>query len=135
MRNSITTCDPVPPHVGKVSPRGIRVGSDILYLFHVPSEVGLSNRLSPAMTTPNRPRAGTITINYLRLIANGDLTSPKAIAATLTNAFGAGDYSICLKSLRSTGIDPQAFIDGLEKVCSDILLSQTTLTNRSILGD
>lgn len=87
------------------------------------------------MATPQRPRAGTITTNHLRLIADGDLTSPKIITATLINAFGSGDYSICLKSLHSVGIDPQSFIDGLDKVRSRILPSQITLIGRSIPGD
>jgi hypothetical protein len=69
------------------------------------------------MTTLHRRRASTVTTNHLRLIASGHLTSPGAITATLTDAFGAGDYSAGLKSLHSVGLDPQSFIDGLENVC------------------
>ena len=87
------------------------------------------------MTTPHRPRASTVTTNHLRLIASGDLTSPKTITAILINAFGAGDYSACLKGLQSVGIDPQSFIDGLDKVCSCLLLFQATLTSRVTPGD
>lgn len=82
------------------------------------------------MTAPNRPRASTITTDHLRLIASGDLTSPKTITTTLISAFGAGDYSACIKGLHSVGIDPQSFVDGLDKVCPHPLLSQTTFTSR-----
>ena len=69
------------------------------------------------MTTPHRPRAGSATTGCLRLIASGDLTSPQAITTTLTNALEARDYTSCIKNLRTIGIDPQSFIDGLDKVC------------------
>ncbi|KAF9789530.1 kinase-like domain-containing protein [Thelephora terrestris] len=67
------------------------------------------------MATPHRPRASTITSNHLRLIASKDLTIPKDITATLTNALESRDYSICLKNLHGIGIDPQSYIDGLDK--------------------
>ena len=73
------------------------------------------------MMTLNRPRAASVaTSSYLRLIANGNLTSPQAITTTLTNAFGATDYTQCVRNLchADVGIDPQSFIDGLDKVGS-----------------
>jgi hypothetical protein len=75
------------------------------------------------MAPLQRPRASTITTNSLRLIADGDLISPKVITATLTNALEARDYSTCLKNLQGLGIDPQSFIDGMDKVGSPVLIS------------
>ena len=68
------------------------------------------------MTTPHRPRAGSAA-GYLRPISSGLLTSPREITRALTNALGAADYSDCVKDLRRVGIDPQSYIDGLDKVC------------------
>ena len=73
------------------------------------------------MATPHRPRASTITSNYLRAIASRDLTAPREVATTLTNALEARDYSACLKNLHGLGIEPQSFIDGLDKVRSRLL--------------
>ena len=73
------------------------------------------------MMTPNRPRATSVATNsYLRLIANGNMTSPQVITTTLTNALGATDYTDCVKRLchADGGIDPLSFVDGLDKVCS-----------------
>ena len=71
------------------------------------------------------------TNSYLRLIASGNLTSPQAITVMLTNAFGARDYTDCDKNLCHVdgGIDPQSFIDGLDKVSSCISSSLATLTH------
>ena len=41
---------------------------------------------------------------------------------TLTNALEARDYSTCLKNLHGLGIEPQSFIDGLDKVRSRLPL-------------
>ena len=76
-----------------------------------------SNSPSLVTTTPSPPRASTITADHLRQIANGEFTSPKAIVATLSNALEAKDYSVCLKDLQGIGIEPQLFIDGMDKVC------------------
>jgi len=84
------------------------------------------------MMTPNRPRATSVATNsYLRLIANGNLTSPQAITTTLTNALGATDYPDCVKNLcrPDVGIHPQSFIDGLDKVGSHIFPSLAPLTH------
>ena len=82
--------------------------------------------------TRNRPRATSVATNsYLRLIASGTLTSPPAITTTLTNALGATDYTDCVKNLHhaDVGIDPQSFIDGLDKVGSRIFPSLFTPTH------
>jgi len=68
------------------------------------------------MTTPHRVRAGSAA-GYLRPIVDGRLRSPQEITAILTNVLGAADYSSCVKDLRRVGIDPQSYIDGLDKVC------------------
>lgn len=89
-----------------------------------------SNSPSPVMTTSGPPRASSITANHLRQIANGEFTSPKAIAATLSNALKAKDYSVCLKNLQGIGIEPQLFIDGMDKVGSGLSFPLTILTRQ-----
>lgn len=75
------------------------------------------------MTTPHRPRAGSAA-SYLRPISDGHLTSPHEITRTLTNALEAKDYFDSIKDLRRVGIDPQSYVDGLDKVC--LCLSSTS---------
>jgi len=65
--------------------------------------------------------------NYLSSIADGELTSPEAITRTLTNGFAAKDYSDCIKDLPSVDIDPQSFIDGLDKVSSRLFSPSATI--------
>lgn len=72
------------------------------------------------MTTPSRLRSGS-TASYLRSIADGDLTAPQVITQTLSNALAANDYSNCIKDLPSIDIDPQAYIDSLDKVRPGLL--------------
>lgn len=67
------------------------------------------------MTTPSRIPLSS-TAGFLRSIANGDLTAPQVITRTLTDALAANDYSNCIKNLPSIDIDPQTYIDGLDKV-------------------
>ena len=68
------------------------------------------------MAAPRRSRAGS-SASYLTAIANGDLTSPHAITQILTKALDADDYAECIKDLPSHDINPQSYIDGLDKVC------------------
>lgn len=68
------------------------------------------------MTTPRRHRTGS-TANYFHLIAGGNLKSPQAITKTLTDVLAARDYSDCVKDLAGIGVNPQSYIDGLDKVC------------------
>jgi len=75
-----------------------------------------------ATLTLPRLRVGS-SASYLGSVADGELTSPEAITRTLTNALAANDYSDCVKDLHSLGIDPQSYIDGLDKVCSCLVLS------------
>jgi len=82
------------------------------------------------MTTTHRPRAGSAA-SYLRPIAYERLTSPQGITTTLTNALEAADYSQCVKDLRRVGIDPQSFIDGLDRVRSRPLSLAALIHGRS----
>ena len=80
------------------------------------------------METHRRPRAGSAATNsYLHLIASGDLTSPQVITTTLTNALGATDYSDSVANLSRIGIEPQSFVDGLDKVGTHLFPSSATL--------
>ena len=67
------------------------------------------------MATPPRLRVG-LSAGYLRSIADGDLISPQEITRTLTNVLEAKDYSDYLKDLQSADVNPQSYIDGLDKV-------------------
>ena len=73
---------------------------------------------------PNLPRirAGS-SASYLGSIASEELTSPQEITRTLSDALTAKDYSSCIKDLKNINIDPQAYIDGLDKVRSRLVLS------------
>jgi len=83
------------------------------------------------MTTLSRPRSAS-TASYLRSIADGGLTVPQVITRTLTDALAADDYSDCIKDLSSINIniEPQAYIDGLDKVrpCSFFIPGRSPLT-------
>lgn len=70
-----------------------------------------------ATSTSPRLRPGS-SASYLGSIADGDSTSPEVITKTLTDAFAAEGYSDCIKDLPRVDIDPQSFIDGLDKVGS-----------------
>ena len=81
------------------------------------------------MTALSRPRSAS-TASYLRSIANGDLTAPQVITRTLTDALAADDYSDCIRDLPNINIEPQAYIDGLDKVrpCSFFIPGCSPLT-------
>ena len=51
----------------------------------------------------------------LKAIANWDGSS-KAIYGVLAAAFGAKDYLDCIKNLPKRGIDPESYINNLDKV-------------------
>jgi hypothetical protein len=69
------------------------------------------------MAPETRPRAASAaTKSSLHLIADGDLAFPGAITTALNNALEAKDYSDCVKDLQNVGIDPQSYIDGLDRV-------------------
>ena len=78
------------------------------------------------MTTPRHFRAGSAA-GYLHPIADGRLRSPQEITTILTNVLGAADYSGCIKDLPRIGIDPQSYIDGLDKVRPCFVSSVVTL--------
>ena len=80
---------------------------------------------------PSRLHSGS-TASYLRSIADGDLTAPQAITRTLTNALAGNDYYDCVKDLPGIGIDPQAYIDGLDKVRPCLSLSSVALHSYSL---
>jgi hypothetical protein len=65
------------------------------------------------MTT--RTRAGS-SASYMGSIADGEPKSPQDVTKTITNALLATDYPDCIKDLPSVDIDPQSYIDGLDKV-------------------
>jgi hypothetical protein len=76
------------------------------------------------METHTRPRAASAaTKSGLRLIASGDPTFPKVITETLNNLLEAEDYSDCVKNLQKIDIDPQSYINGLDKVRPCFVLS------------
>ena len=91
---------------------------------YTPLETCLSAKpLGPVIRmTPSRPRSAS-TASYLRSIADGDLTAPQVITRNLTNALTANDYSDYIRDLPSIKIKPQAYIDGLDKVCPRSFLS------------
>ena len=68
-----------------------------------------------SLQRPRDPRSGSAA-SYLRSIADGDLTAPQAITQTLSNALAANDYSNCIEDLPGINIDPQAYIDSLDRV-------------------
>ena len=83
------------------------------------------------MTTLNpRPRSDSLTTS-LRVIASGDLTAPQVVVQILTDALGADNYSECIKNLLSHNIDPQSYIDGLDKVCHSFFLPLAILRSHS----
>lgn len=79
-----------------------------------------------AFASPVPSRVGTLD-GYLRLIADGDLASPQEITTMLNKALEATGYSDCVKGLRNFGIDPQSFIDGLDKASFRLFLPLTAL--------
>jgi len=54
---------------------------------------------------------------YLKKVADWDGKS-RGITQVLVAAFEAKDYPVCIKSLRELGIDPQSYINNLDKVSS-----------------
>ena len=68
-----------------------------------------------ATTTPRRSAAVQLT-----LISKNEV-SPQDAEHVLTAAFTAEDYRDCIKGLTGYEIDPQAYIDGLDRVGSRIL--------------
>ena len=62
---------------------------------------------------------------YLRDVAEWDGTS-QGITRTLTAAFEAGDYLDRVKNLKTLEINPQLYIDSLDKVGSYPTLRQST---------
>lgn len=73
--------------------------------------------VTPFVLRELRPTPTGSLAAYLRYIVNGDPTSPQEIARALTNALDSDDYDTCVKDLPSYHIDPQSYIDGLDRVC------------------
>lgn len=69
---------------------------------------------------------------YLVSIAYGGVTSPREITKTLSDIFASEDYRNCIKDLQNVGIDPQAYIDGLDKVRSQFVISLAALRSWSL---
>ncbi|KAF9789522.1 kinase-like domain-containing protein [Thelephora terrestris] len=81
------------------------------------------------MTTP-RLRVDS-SAKYLRAIANGDITAPQEVVELLTKALGAKDYAECVKDLPSHNIDPQSYIDELDKAIN-ILTPESDIHERCV---
>jgi len=60
----------------------------------------------------------------LHWIVQWDGGPPQEISRVLTEAFGADDYPDCIRDLEGRGIDPQLFINSLDRVSS----TRSTLT-------
>ena len=74
-----------------------------------------------ATTTPRRSAAVQLT-----LISKNEI-SPQDAEHVLTAAFTAEDYSDCIKDLNGCEIDPQAYIDGLDRVSSRMLMFPSSI--------
>jgi hypothetical protein len=78
------------------------------------------------MTTPKTPQRSASV--HLSLISQKKVP-PQDAQEVLTNAFSAHDYIDCIKNLTGWQIDPQAYVDGLDQVCSRLsMLVGTMLT-------
>ena len=67
----------------------------------------------------------TYTSILLMEVANWDGKS-QGIDQVLTALFGTEDYLDCIKDLRARNIDPQAYINSLDKVSSSLVLDRNT---------
>ena len=76
----------------------------------------------PPVTTTSHSLSASIS---LLKVANWDGTS-QGIAQTLTAAFEADDYPYLVKNLKELDIDPQSYIDSLDKVSSYPILRERT---------
>jgi hypothetical protein len=54
---------------------------------------------------------------YLNQVVNWD-GNPQTINKLLADAFGAEDYTECIKDLGAHGIRPISYIDSLDRVCT-----------------
>ena len=65
---------------------------------------------------------------HLTLISQNTV-SPRDAPQVLTDAFAADDYLECMENLTKWEIDPQGYIDGLDRVCSHLsVLTGSTST-------
>jgi hypothetical protein len=76
----------------------------------------------PPVTTTGHSLSASIP---LLKVANWDGTS-QGIAQTLTAAFEADDYLHLVKNLKALDIDPQSYINNLDKVSSCPILRERT---------
>ena len=83
-----------------------------------------------AATTPRRSAA--LQSALISDISQGKV-SPQDAEHVLTAAFTAEDYSNCIKDLRRCGIDPQAYIEGLDRVGFRTLVCMTSTLTPTIL--
>jgi len=77
------------------------------------------------MATPETPRRSA-SVN-LSLISQKRV-APQDAQEVLTTAFSAHDYIDCIKNLTGWQIDPQAYVDGLDQVCSRLSMLVDILT-------
>ena len=85
-----------------------------------PSDIMPGEPLLPSTETSQKDSASI----PLKEIANWDGKS-QDISRVLTAAFGAKDYLDCIKDLRVIGIDPQSYINSLDKVSTQLSLKAT----------
>jgi len=86
-------------------------------------------RNSPPVRRPriSRLRFGSASVHLSRISER--TVSPQEAQQVLTAAFTAPDYIECIKNLTVWEINPQAYIDGLDQVCSrPLVLITSTLT-------
>ena len=81
--------------------------------------IGLAPVASDVTAVPDNPSTwgrDQTSVHLTRIAEN--TASPQDAQQILTAVFTAHDYIDCIKNLPGFGIDPQAYIDGLDQVSS-----------------
>lgn len=96
-----------------------------------PSPVGETNyEENQGVTTSIASIRNLSTSALLHRITQWGGGSPQEIGQVLTMAFGAEDYTDCVRDLKERDIDPQSYINSLDRVSSAHSISaQRTLLN------
>ena len=84
------------------------------------------------MATSKTPRRSA-SVN-LSLISQKRV-APQDVQEVLTTTFSAHDYIDCIKNLTGWQIDPQAYVDGLDQVCSRLSMLVGILTAIPLASD
>ena len=104
------------------SPRSTRTphGPASVHLHRTPQTTQSTFSRSMHTTAPaNTPRRST-SIHLSRISQN--TVSPQEAQQVLTDAFTADDYFECLENLTGWKIEPQGYIDGLDRVCASLVI-------------